>query len=419
MISLYDWQQPFADRLHDILVNGRIAVNTSETGTGKTYMGAYALKKLGLPVLVVAPKSVLTDWKNVAALFELPLLDVVNWEKLQRGNTPWYSNRWNLPGEPCVILIDEAHQGCSGPKSITNRTVAQLKAFGKVKTVVQSATLADSPLKMRGLGYLLDLHQFNDSSFWSWCRKHGCLQPPYHKGLEFTKGAQGQEIMREIHKQIASRMVRARIAEIPGFPECALEAKLYDIGTKYTREINAIRAALEVRLKEPHIIPMVERNKARERIELFKVPLLIDLAKETLEAEHSPVIFVNFRSTVEALHKAFPGASIIIGEQTDRVEQIRRFQANESTVCLATCGAGGVGVSLHDVRHERPREAFITPGDRADHLVQVKGRIWRAGGTKAVQQFVLIAGTVEEKVYKNIQYKLGNLESLNDGDLFA
>jgi hypothetical protein len=50
---------------------------------------------------------------------------------------------------------------------------------------------------------------------------------------------------------------------------------------------------------------------------------------------------------------------------------------------------------------------------------QCLGRIHRVGGSKVVQTFVLIAGTIEEKVQKSITNKLACLDTLNDGDLWG
>jgi SNF2 family DNA or RNA helicase len=61
--------------------------------------------------------------------------------------------------------------------------------------------------------------------------------------------------------------------------------------------------------------------------------------------------------------------------------------------------------------------SLINPSFSAVHVKQAMGRIHRAGGTKSVQRFILAAGTLEERVYRKVQAKIGNIGLLNDGDL--
>ena len=111
--------------------------------------------------------------------------------------------------------------------------------------------------------------------------------------------------------------------------------------------------------------------------------------------------------------------SVIHGDQKpeERQAEIDRFQNNESTVMLAMIQAGGVGISLHDVKKERPRASLLTPGFNASETVQALGRIWRAGGTPTTQQFVLAANTIETRVHERVSAKLNNISALNDGDM--
>jgi len=49
-------------------------------------------------------------------------------------------------------------------------------------------------------------------------------------------------------------------------------------------------------------------------------------------------------------------------------------------------------------------------------LVQCLGRVWRAGGSKSIQRILFASGTIEEQVCTKVRAKIGNLETLNDGD---
>jgi len=418
MITPRSWQTPAVEKTVQVLSQQHVIVNASDTGTGKTYVALFAAKQLGLPVFVISPLAVHTMWRQTAAAIGVPVIDVINTEKVSRASTPYYDTKWHLP-PGCLVVWDEVHKGASGIKSLATEALARLKAMVPgVKVLVQSATIADSPLQLRGLGYLLDLHKFNPASYYGWCRQHGCKNSVFHSGLEFPKGPKGASYMRKIHEAIRDRMIRLKIADIPDFPECETQATLFDLDAEYTKEINDIWETFDEELKKPNTNPLTEMLRARQRTELMKVPLLIDLVEQYLEENCSVIVFVCFRDTLAALELKFgPRAALIHGDQKDRDAHIAMFQNNERHICIATAQAGGVGVSLHDVKHERLRVALLTPSWSASDTKQCLGRVHRDGGTKALQIFVLAANTVEERIHKQLNMKLDRLSALTDADL--
>jgi len=413
----YDYQIPAVQRTLEILRTSGVVANTSDTGTGKTYITSAALQQFGTRAFVIAPLSVHTVWHNVLTQYGVTAHGVINLEKLLRQRTPWYhDNIWHIP-ENTTVVMDEAHKGCCNPTSKTNTMLGRLKAT-QHPMVLQSATLADSPLKMRATGYLLGLHKFNPGSFYGWCRQHACSKSPWHGGLEFSKGPRGKIAMADIGRVLDPIMVRLRMADIPGFPECCTEANLYDLDKEYKDEVDKAYEEMDDALTEPGVNELVELQKARQRTELAKIALIEDLVNDFRSEGKSVVVFVNFTATIEALQKRMGGVKIY-GKQTGLEREIaqRKFQENVETLCTANCEAGGLGISLHDLRQERPRVALITPPWSATTVRQVMGRIHRAGGTKALQIFVLAAGTVEERIHAALKRKLGNLAALNDDDM--
>jgi hypothetical protein len=422
-MPLRTWQQPYADRQAAILAEHN-CLNCSDTGVGKTFLAADTIGRLQRKTLVWAPKSVLTAWRKVAYEMGVAdlLLDCINPEQLIRGNTAHFKeNKWLLPPD-AMLIVDELHQGCSGANSQQTQVLALTKAWN-IRVLMQSATPATSPLQMRASGYLLGLHGYTSSSFYGWCRRNGCFQPPYCNGLAFPKGPKGAAIMRGIHEKIQDRIVRIRIKDVPGFPTCEIQPRLYDLKKDYLADVNKIYAEMEARIKEPGANEMVELLRARQRTERYKVPLLRDLTLQRLDDGLSVVVFTCFRETLDSLAKDLTANDIptvrIWGEQTreERDIAIQEFQANKARCLLATQQAGGVGISLHDLAGDSPRTALMTPGFRAADMVQTFGRIWRDGGTPVVQQIVLVAGSVEERVYRSFQAKLNCIDSLRDGDL--
>jgi superfamily II DNA or RNA helicase len=168
-------------------------------------------------------------------------------------------------------------------------------------------------------------------------------------------------------------------------------------------------------------------TKARRMAELLKVPTMVEMIEDWYDEGISPVVFVNFTDTVEAIEKQlaknrkFDGKiARIVGGQSDKVRQkdIELFQSDVKRIMIANLAAGNAGVSLHDLNGNFARGAIISPSYSAINLLQALGRIHRAEGkTKCIQKVMFAAGTIEEDACKRVQSKLNNLECLNDGDL--
>jgi superfamily II DNA or RNA helicase len=154
---------------------------------------------------------------------------------------------------------------------------------------------------------------------------------------------------------------------------------------------------------------------------------MVEMIEDWFDEGISPVVFVNFTDTVDAIikqlskNRKFDGLiAKIVGGQTDKVRQadIEGFQNDAKRIMIANLAAGNAGVSLHDLNGKFPRASVISPSYSAINLLQALGRIHRAEGkTKCVQKIMFAAGTIEEDACKRVQCKLNNLECLNDGDL--
>ena len=168
-------------------------------------------------------------------------------------------------------------------------------------------------------------------------------------------------------------------------------------------------------------------TKARRHAEILKVPTMVEMIEDLYDEGISPVVFVNFTDTVEAIEKQLAKNSKfngkiakIVGGQSDKDRQndIDTFQKDTKRILIANLAAGNAGVSLHDLNGNHPRHSIISPSYSAINLLQALGRIHRAGGkTPCIQKIMFAAGTIEEDACRKVQAKLQNLDALNDGDL--
>jgi superfamily II DNA or RNA helicase len=231
--------------------------------------------------------------------------------------------------------------------------------------------------------------------------------------------------------KIASRMTRKMFDKI--FPDNHIMAECFDMGSN-TDKINKAYALMEAELadleesssnySQHHFAIM---TKARRTTELLKVPTMVEMIEDWFDEGISPVVFVNFTDTVEAIEKQlaknrkFDGKiAKIVGGQTakGRATDIDGFQADTKRIMIANLAAGNAGVNLHDLNGNFPRASIVSPSFSAINMLQALGRIHRAEGkTKCLQKVMFAAGTIEQDACKKVQSKLNNLEALNDGDL--
>jgi superfamily II DNA or RNA helicase len=160
--------------------------------------------------------------------------------------------------------------------------------------------------------------------------------------------------------------------------------------------------------------------RARQAIELLKIPTFIELIENALNNGKSCAVFVNFNETLHTIAKKFKTTCLIYGKQNinDRMHNIHKFQNNLSNIIIINIKAGSVGLSLHDLHGSHQRYSIISPTWSAQDFIQTLGRVFRAGSkTDPIQHIIYCQGTVEEKICSNVQHKLVNLSKLNDGDV--
>ena len=169
--------------------------------------------------------------------------------------------------------------------------------------------------------------------------------------------------------------------------------------------------------------PLVAQLRARQEVEMLKIPVFEELARDAYESGNSVAIFVNFRESVDALLKRLAGfceIRVIHGGQTEfeRELQCKDFQSDKARIVISTIQAGGTGISLHDVNGDYPRVSLISPTFSAIDFRQCLGRIHRAGAkSPAVQKIVFAEDSVEMRVCNLVRKKLNNLDLINDDEL--
>lgn len=470
--GLLPYQVPAATALLRALLRNGAAADASDCGIGKTYVAGAVLRALDQPTLVIGPKVSRPGWlrmgKHLGTSFSY-----AHYEQVRTGETPF--GCWDNPrpkrlaqklfcivcqcevgAQPCPyhalgihcvtnkkvphrrgrfrwnnavkqLVFDEAHRCCGLGSSHADLMIAARREG--IPTLALSATAGDSPMHFRALGYLLGLHNLHD--FYPWAKRHGCHQMPFG-GFHFACSEENQlRHMEKIHHEIfPGRGIRLRVDEIPGFPEIEVQTELYEIDAK-PGQIDALYEEMSDSIAEVHDnrdydtdLPVTADMRARQEVELLKIPALVELTQDAVNRGQHVALFVNFRRTCDELCKRLKTDCRIDGSQVgdkgarDRQANVGAFQADESPVIVCTSAAGSESLDMHDVRGKFSRLGLISPMHSVRQFRQVLGRLRRAGAkSRAVYRVVLAAGTCEEKIKEALDRKGNRMDSLLDGDL--
>lgn len=434
-IEPFLWQEPLIQKITDSLTKYRFVINGCTTGSGKTILALESAKRLGNPLLCVVPKVSVTQWRRTAEAMDCVHIihDIVTAQSLitakngahyhpvkaKKGEPP--IGKWTIPPN-MTCCWDEPHKTASGDKSQATYAMAALRAYG-ARLHAMSATIADSPLKLRAAGYFGQLHQFAPPFFYPWAARNGCHYEDQNgkRVMVFTKDAAlAKAFMEKIRRDFGDMFISIKPSEIPGFPEMSLDVQLVDLDARDRREIDKAILEMSERLKAKAKSALAERGRELERIEHALACAIAELTAASVLEGNSVVVGwhhteprVRFERELAKLG-VLNVASVYGGQKdAERWAGIDRFQANLDHVMSVAVQAGGASLSLHDVLKVRPRESFFIPGDDAAGVKQFLGRIVRCEGTFARQHLVLAAGTLQEKVAVSLNRKIANIDALN------
>ena len=445
--ELFPHQRRDVDAMAEILGRGGAVLNGGDTGTGKTRAVCALATRLGMPIFGIVPKPVLLTWFDEAAITGANIIGLTNYESARNGKyytvvseffaeekseCPYLRRekvdgaityRWNLP--PGTLLVfDEAHRG----KNNITQTAKLMESASVViergcKIAILSATITDSIECFRVPAYILGLAQRGVHAYRAWLRTHKPQKVPVaNQGhVSWRDESQAEIIHRIVFTGHTRRGVRTRIRDLQDdqdeiiremFLHNDVQAQTYDMSPEVEAEIEAAHGQIEAALhdlkakQQGEIHPLTIILRARQRIEMLKVPTLGMLAMEYVDQDKSVVIFVNFNETavmlfehldlyVQEEHRSF--ITFINGGQSpeERAYNIGAFNSDRSRIMIANIRAGGVGISLHDRNGTYGRVSLVSPTWSSIELKQALGRIHRAGArTPCVQRIVYCKGRV-------------------------
>lgn len=423
--------------IRNLQTNGSV-MDASDTGTGKTYSSVCAIASMKLRPIIISPKSVMAIWKRVCKIFQVVPFFVVNYETIKYGK--YYDEKgkrkkcpyvkfdkdlkkygWvNLPKD-IVFIFDEAHK-CSSLGTYNGWLLISAKDASPNGIIILSATIADHIETFKIFFYILNFIEKSQAESQKFTFKE------YLNIVDKWVSRAPKPLLRVHNMLFPNRATRMSIDVLGDlFPQNQISVEPYSMGRtaeiniqyEYDTIMNAMEDLKNKISKDKGNI-LVKVLRAQQKIELLKIPTFVELTNEYLTNGFSVVIFVNFTQTLKSLSDLLFTKCLIYGEQTDDERQfnIDEFQSDRQRIIICNIKAGGVGISLHDINGKFKRVSLISPPWSAIDLTQALGRIHRAGSkSKALQRIIYCDNTIENNVADKLRVKLGNLQSLNNGDL--
>ena len=371
------------------------------------------------PSLVVAPKSLMWNWRMEAARFT-PNLRVLEHTGTMRDTAliaehdlilttygTLLRDAFALAEIPFdYVVLDEA-------QAVKNSNTASAKAVRLLRGDNRLA-LSGTPVENH-LGELWSLFEFLNPGMLGEAK---VLQMT--GGLARNPGEDARKLLAQALRPFILRRTKQQVArELPEKTEqtifCELEAaqrKQYDDLRRHYRDTLLARVAAQgmgrsklgvlealLRLRQAACHPGLLDSKRSDEGSA-KVDLLIDQVEEVLQEGHKALVFSQFTSLLSIVRRRLDTDGIryeyLDGQTRDRQSHVEAFQNDpDCKLFLISLKAGGLGLNLTAAEYVFLLDPWWNPAVES----QAIDRAHRIGQTRPVFAYRLIArDTVEEKV---------------------
>jgi superfamily II DNA or RNA helicase len=419
-----------------------------DMGLGKTVQALAHLlleKESGradCPSLVVAPTSLMTNWRQEAERFAPGLRCLIlhgldrkqHFEKL-RDYDLIVTSYPLLPRDESVLLKEQFHvvvldeaQYIKNPKTKYAQIVCQLRGRHHL-------CLTGTPMENH-LGELWSIFNFLLPGFLG---DETRFRKVFRNPIENAGDTERRQVLaRRIGPFLLRRRKDEVAAELPPKTEIVHKVELSgaqrDLYETIRLAMHAkVRSAVDEKgISRVHIIildallklrqvccdpRLVKLEAARAVKESAKLELLMDLLPEMLAEGRRILLFSQFTSMLALIQQELARAGIkyalLTGDTTDRGTPISQFQNGTVPLFLISLKAGGTGLNLTAADTVIHYDPWWNPAVEN----QATDRAHRIGQTKSVFVYKFITvGTVEEKILSLQQRKSGLVEGLLNED---
>ena len=428
--TLRDYQKTGYDWLHFLADYGLAGILADDMGLGKTVQTLAFLAsqkqqgKLEQPALIIAPTSLMSNWRREARTFTPDLkvlvlqgperherfeqmenhdLILTTYPLLPRDKEKLLAHRYSF------LILDEA-QVVKNPKAQAARIVRQIDAG-------QRLCLTGTPMENH-LGELWAQFDFLMPDFLG---DQTTFKRLYRTPIEKHGDEERQARLR---RRIAPFMLRRRKDEVEkDLPAKTEIIRSVPLGKSQSALYETIRLSMEKKVREaiaskglarshitildallklrqtccdPRLLKLKQAAKVKESA---KLDLLMSLLPEMLDEGRRVLLFSQFTTMLGLIQKELDQRKIsyskLTGQTRKRDQAIERFTSGEADVFLISLKAGGVGLNLTAADTVIFYDPWWNPAAEA----QAMDRAHRIGQDKPVFVYKLLTeNTVEEKI---------------------
>lgn len=386
------------------------------------------------PALVVAPASVVPNWKSEIARFA-PSLSVYNLneyferssvvEQAKAGEVIIATYGLMVPAQDIItsrewntVCLDEAH-------NIKNRGTKTSAACMLLQARYR-LILTGTPVQNH-LGELWNLFQFINTGLLGTYEQ---FHQKYILPIENLQDTDRQQQLQALVSPFMLRRTKQAVAkELPDKTEINISVELTDDEMAF---YEVIRREAEQKVREEgeqlSVNALAELTKLRRTAcsaELTnpawfegssKVNAFMELVQNIVESGHSVLVFSQFTSFLSIVSRALKEAHLphlyLDGSiaMKQREQLVNDFQKGKSPIFLISLKAGGVGLNLTAANYVIHLDPWWNPAIEQ----QATDRAYRIGQTQAVTVYHLVSHhTIEEKIIRLHESK----RALSDGIL--
>ncbi len=445
--ELRDYQKEGVAWMQFLRKYGFGGILADDMGLGKTVQTLAHLliekesERLNIPSLIVAPTSLLGNWKSEVEKFT-PSLSVALYYGSNRKEILLNINKYdliittytlvNLDREKLkkqrfyYLILDEA-QKIKNARSESAKAIKELNAQ-------YFLALSGTPME----NHLGELHSIFDTVMPGFLGSLSSFKTLYQTAIEKSHCAQTQKRLNKRIKPFMLRRTKDLVAkELPPKTEMVRsvtfeseQARLYETirvsMEKSVREtiktmgigashISILAALLKLRQVccDPRLLKIEEAQKITQSA---KLQMLMELVEELKQEGRKILIFSQFTSMLEIIESKMletnTSYSLLTGSTLKRQDEIDAFNKGESDVFLISLKAGGVGLNLTTADTVIHYDPWWNPAAQD----QATDRAYRIGQDKPVFVYKLIVeNSVEEKIVKMQEDKKALANAIYEG----
>ena len=375
-----------------------------EMGLGKTIqaIGVINQKPEVKSVIIVAPKTLLLNWKNecnkwlvnkqlTIAVVHKEYTDadiiITNYESLQKFEK-------QLDRKFDVVILDEAHY-------IKNEKRIRSKAAKKLQAKMIQMRLTGTPILNRPVelwNIVNDLDPKNFGNFWKFAQRY-CNAHRGEFGWDFKGASNLEELQMRLRETVMVRRLKCEVLkDLPAKIRQAVEIEV----TKEQTVMIAKEAELKIKyqmLFEP--ADFAELSILKHKLGISKVPSVVEFVKEGLDSDETKKVFIpaHHKDVVRLLEEQLKqyGVVTLTGDtkEADRQVNVDKFQSDPTTrVFIGTIKAAGFGITLTAANWVVFAEMDEVPGN----MNQAEDRCHRIGQKDSVLvQHLVLEGSYDSK----------------------